>query len=65
MEGPLNKPEAQQLLHAVEELYFFRRYEEAARFARQMLAVPGVEGLLDNDTVKMLRYYEEQCLRRC
>ncbi|KAL7623104.1 hypothetical protein AAE478_006783 [Parahypoxylon ruwenzoriense] len=33
----VSKPEAQALLHAVEELYFFRRYAEGARFARAAL----------------------------
>ncbi|KAI1105312.1 hypothetical protein F4804DRAFT_139149 [Jackrogersella minutella] len=59
------KPEAQALLHAVEELYFFRRYAEGARFVKMALGgndndddvAPG----LDNDTRKLLRYYEGKC----
>ncbi|KAK4033962.1 hypothetical protein C8A01DRAFT_39571 [Parachaetomium inaequale] len=35
---PLPKPAAQELLHAAEELYFFRRYADAATFLRQVLA---------------------------
>ncbi|KAL2178081.1 uncharacterized protein P884DRAFT_198758 [Thermothelomyces heterothallicus CBS 202.75] len=34
---PLPKPAAQELLHAAEELYFFRRYAEAASFLRRVL----------------------------
>ncbi|SPQ20974.1 b96b99dc-7258-460d-881a-4dee18790a95 [Thermothielavioides terrestris] len=35
--APLPKPEAQALLHAAEELYFFRRYADAAAFLRRVL----------------------------
>lgn len=64
----MSKPEAQALLHAVEELYFFRRWEEGARFVRAVLDVEG-EGSasgngasgLDDDTRKLLRYYEKKC----
>lgn len=70
----VTKPEAQALLHAVEELYFFRRYGEGAAFVRRVLngdgdgdgdrsgdgAAPG----LDEDTRKMLRYYETRCVQR-
>ncbi|KAI0179524.1 hypothetical protein GGR52DRAFT_570405 [Hypoxylon sp. FL1284] len=62
--GRISKPDAQALLHAVEELYFFRRYAEGARFVRAVLgesngssSAPG----LDDDTGKLLRYYEKRC----
>ncbi|KAI1763813.1 hypothetical protein GGR53DRAFT_344450 [Hypoxylon sp. FL1150] len=62
--GRVSKPEAQALLHAVEELYFFRRYAEGARFVRTVLdegqTGDGVPGL-DDETRKLLRYYEEKC----
>ncbi|KAI1632669.1 hypothetical protein F4809DRAFT_626701 [Biscogniauxia mediterranea] len=39
--GPrVSKPTAQALLHAVEELYYFGRYAEGARFARAVLLGP-------------------------
>ncbi|KAI1490259.1 hypothetical protein F5X96DRAFT_637233 [Biscogniauxia mediterranea] len=39
--GPrVSKPTAQALLHAVEELYYFGRYAEGARFARAVLHGP-------------------------
>ncbi len=66
----MTKPEAQALLHAVEELYFFRRYAEGAAFVRRVLdgdgdgdgdnGAPG----LDEETRKLLRYYETRCVQR-
>jgi hypothetical protein len=59
--GPrVSKPEAQAVLYAVEELYFFRRFSEGARFARSVLDDAGA-GKLDEDTVKTLLYYERRC----
>ncbi|OTA93926.1 hypothetical protein M434DRAFT_281805 [Hypoxylon sp. CO27-5] len=64
--GKIPKPEAQALLHAVEELYFFRRYAEGAQFVRGVLG----DGIakkddraptLDLDTRELLRYYERKC----
>jgi hypothetical protein len=37
---PINnpsKPESQTILHAIEELYFFKRYEEASKVAGDAL----------------------------
>ncbi|KAI0907612.1 hypothetical protein F4823DRAFT_548514 [Ustulina deusta] len=60
--GPqVSKPEAQTLLHAVEELYFFRRFSEGARFARSVIDDDAGAGKLDEDTVKTLLYYERKC----
>ncbi len=60
--GPqVSKPEAQTLLHAVEELYFFRRFSESARFARSVIDDDAGAGKLDEDTVKTLLYYERKC----
>ncbi|KAF3058177.1 hypothetical protein GL218_05268 [Daldinia childiae] len=66
--GRIPKPEAQALLHAVESYYFFRRYSEGAKFARTILGRNGSEGIdeegpsgLDEDTKKLLRYYEKKC----
>lgn len=60
----VTKPEAQALLHAVEELYFFRRYGEGAAFVRRVLNGDGAAPGLDEDTRKMLRYYETRCVQR-
>lgn len=58
-------------MHALEELYFFRRYEEAARFAGELLADDragagaGAGGLaLDRDTRALLGVYEKKCLEK-
>ncbi|KAI0099380.1 hypothetical protein F4814DRAFT_112840 [Daldinia grandis] len=69
--GRVSKPEAQALLHAVEELYFFRRYAEGAKFARAILGGNESKGIdeegpsgLDEDTKKLLRHYENKCNER-
>ncbi|KAI1086928.1 hypothetical protein F5B19DRAFT_477338 [Rostrohypoxylon terebratum] len=64
------KSDAQALLHAVEELYFFRRYAEGAHFVNELLGTnrddtkedmaPG----LDTDTRNLLRYYEGKCVEK-
>ncbi|KAI1331810.1 hypothetical protein F5Y16DRAFT_244257 [Xylariaceae sp. FL0255] len=57
--GPrVTKPEAQELLHAVEELYFFGRFSDGKELARRAL---GGESGLDEDTRKTLSYYEQKC----
>ncbi|RYO85245.1 hypothetical protein DL766_000111 [Monosporascus sp. MC13-8B] len=64
--GPrrVSKPEAQALLHAVEELYFFRRYAEGAAFVRRVLDDGGGVPELDGDTRDLLRYYEKKCVEK-
>ncbi|RYP31949.1 hypothetical protein DL767_005490 [Monosporascus sp. MG133] len=66
--GPrrISKPEAQALLHAVEELYFFRRYAEGAAFVRRVLDDCGGGGApgLDDDTRDLLLYYEKKCVEK-
>ncbi|KAI1419553.1 hypothetical protein F5Y12DRAFT_720597 [Xylaria sp. FL1777] len=57
----VSKPELQTLLHAVEELYFFGRFSEGARFARSIIDDDAGVGKLDQDTVKTLLYYERKC----
>jgi hypothetical protein len=53
------------VLHAVEELYFFRRYQEGAEFARRVLeGEDGESGGLDEDTRKLLSYYEGRCAQK-
>ncbi|OHE99104.1 hypothetical protein CORC01_05597 [Colletotrichum orchidophilum] len=51
-----SKPVLQELLHAVEELYFLRRFGEAAAFARRVL--DGSDAALDRDTRETLARYE-------
>ncbi len=37
-----SKPESQTILHAIEELYFFRRFAEAERVVREALRGKGL-----------------------
>ncbi|KAI1340389.1 hypothetical protein F5Y15DRAFT_56523 [Xylariaceae sp. FL0016] len=57
------EPESQATLHAVEELYFFGRFEEGAAFASVVLNAES-DGRLDEDTRKMMRYYEKKCIEK-
>ena len=62
----MNKPETQELLHAVEELYFLRRWDEAVGFIQRVMA-PGTgegESRLDEGTKGLLAYYEKRCKER-
>lgn len=66
-----SKFETQALLHAVEELYYFRRFEEGADFARKALGDEGEAGeaeseaaKLDTDTIRLLKHYESRCRER-
>ncbi|TVY55610.1 hypothetical protein LCER1_G003212 [Lachnellula cervina] len=54
-----SKPESQTILHAIEELYFFRRYEEAAQVIAKVL-----KGQLDVGFRKVVVGYEERCEAR-
>ncbi|KAI8672847.1 hypothetical protein LRP88_02632 [Fusarium phalaenopsidis] len=57
--GPgASKMDIQELIHAVEELYFFRRYHEAAQLAAEALA--GSDGL-DRDSRQLLDAYQGKC----
>ncbi|TLS24116.1 hypothetical protein PpBr36_08175 [Pyricularia pennisetigena] len=57
----VSKMLAQDLVHAVEELYFYRRYAEAADFAGRVLAQPEI---LDADTRALLTRYQARCRSR-
>jgi len=61
-----SKPETQELLHAAEELYFFRRYDEAVRFVQRVFSEEegNGEARLDADTKRLLRYYEAKSKER-
>ncbi|KAK4451867.1 hypothetical protein QBC34DRAFT_399766 [Podospora aff. communis PSN243] len=61
-----SKPEAQEVLHAAEELYFFRRYEEAVRFVERVFSGSDGKGehSLDEDTKRLLKYYAEKAWER-
>ncbi|KAM3532300.1 hypothetical protein NHJ13051_000286 [Beauveria bassiana] len=50
----------QEVLHAVEELYFFRRYNEAIDFAAQVLQGES-RAALDSDSLQLLEKYDAKC----
>ncbi|KAB5515198.1 hypothetical protein GE09DRAFT_1231445 [Coniochaeta sp. 2T2.1] len=58
-----SKPACQEVVHAVEELYFFGRYEEALGFIRRVLGAED-EGGLDRDSTELMKYYEGRCDER-
>lgn len=51
-----SKPESQTILHAIEELYFYRRYEEARRVVEDVL-----RGELSVEFRKLMVGYKERC----
>ncbi|OAA56891.1 hypothetical protein ISF_07407 [Cordyceps fumosorosea ARSEF 2679] len=55
-----SKMDIQELLHAVEELYFFRHYREAAELAAQALQEES-RPALDADALRLLEKYETKC----
>ncbi|KAG8169012.1 hypothetical protein KVR01_001761 [Diaporthe batatas] len=61
--GPRKVPkhEAQELLHAVEELYFFRRFEEAVSLVAKIFEGEGGGDGLDGDVRSLLTTYEKKC----
>jgi len=54
-----SKPESQIILHAIEELYFFRRYEEALKIVGEAL-----KGKLIPDFRKTLEDYRTRCQKK-
>ncbi|KAF7549595.1 hypothetical protein G7046_g8291 [Stylonectria norvegica] len=59
LDASASKQEVQEAVHAFEELYFFRQYEHALRFLRDVLRSSGG---LDDETRQLLRTYEDKCL---
>ena len=59
IELPLNNPtkqDYQKILHAIEQLYFYRRYEEAAKFASKAL-----EGDMGEEWREAIESYRVRC----
>ncbi|KAJ3526652.1 hypothetical protein NM208_g11084 [Fusarium decemcellulare] len=61
LEPGASKMDIQELLHAVEELYFFRRYHDAVQLAGD--ALYGSNGL-DRDSRQLLATYQERCQKK-
>lgn len=64
LDSHVAKPQAQELLHAAEELYFFHRYGEAVEFIRLVFSEKGRPEGLDEDVKTQLRSYEAKCLEK-
>lgn len=60
----LSKQEAQEVLHAVEELYFYRRFGEAVTFIGRVFEGEGGAAGLEGDVKDLLRLYESKCMRK-
>ncbi|KAK2070195.1 hypothetical protein P8C59_004710 [Phyllachora maydis] len=60
----VSKPDAQVVLHAVEELYYLRRYREAVDFIHEALGPEGRSDVLDGDVRGTLVHYEGLCVRK-
>lgn len=59
MDNP-SKPVAETILHAIEELYFYRRYEEARKVTEEAL-----KGDLGSVFKGVVEGYRERCVTRC
>lgn len=60
----VSKQEGQELLHAVEELYFYKRFDEAVVFIGRIFeAAHDVTGL-DGDVKDVLKVYVRKCLAK-
>ncbi|UNI20867.1 hypothetical protein JDV02_006916 [Purpureocillium takamizusanense] len=53
----------QQVVHAIEELYYFRRYQEALDFIKT-LTDDGSQRAFDQDTRNLVDNYEARCYRK-
>lgn len=63
--GPgANKQHVQELLHAAEELYFFRRYQEVVDLVSRILTPEGDKGGLDEETRQILSMYQSRCRQK-
>ena len=56
-----HKTHIQEAIHAVEELYYFRKYDEAGEFVTNVL--DGEDGL-DEETRQLLMTYAEKCRQK-
>jgi hypothetical protein len=59
----INKMRTQELIHAVEELYFFREYQQGLDLIQRAFADGGAE-VLDNDSRQLLEAYADKCRQK-
>lgn len=54
----------QDVIHAVEELYFHRTFQQAIDLVDRALDGPDGAASVDNDSRQLLETYREKCQRR-
>ncbi|KAL7926082.1 hypothetical protein ACQKWADRAFT_281721 [Trichoderma austrokoningii] len=64
LEPGANKQHVQEVLHAAEELYFFRRYQELVDLVSRVLTPEGDKGGLDEETKQILSMYQSRCRQK-
>ncbi|PNP43266.1 hypothetical protein TGAMA5MH_04723 [Trichoderma gamsii] len=64
LEPGANKQHVQEVLHAAEELYFFRRYQEVVDLVSRVLTPEGDKGGLDEETKQILSMYQSRCRQK-
>ncbi|KAL9479669.1 hypothetical protein ACSS6W_004455 [Trichoderma asperelloides] len=64
LEPGTNKQHVQEVLHAAEELYFFRRYQDVVDLVSRVLAPEGDKGGLDEETKQILSMYQSRCRQK-
>ncbi|KAF3073323.1 hypothetical protein CFAM422_004297 [Trichoderma lentiforme] len=63
--GPdANKQHVQEVIHAAEELYFFRRYQQVVNLVSKVLDLEGDKGGLDEESRELLTMYQSRCRQK-
>ncbi|KAL7949429.1 hypothetical protein V8C42DRAFT_310872 [Trichoderma barbatum] len=63
--GPgANKQHVQEVIHAAEELYFFRRYQDVIDLVSKVLVLEGDKGGLDEESRELLIMYQSRCRQK-
>ncbi|KAL6702280.1 hypothetical protein J3F84DRAFT_28778 [Trichoderma pleuroticola] len=63
--GPdANKQHVQEVIHAAEELYFFRRYQQVVDLVSKVLHLEGDKGGLDEESRELLSMYQSRCRQK-
>ncbi|QYS97573.1 hypothetical protein H0G86_004800 [Trichoderma simmonsii] len=63
--GPdANKQHVQEVIHAAEELYFFRRYQQVVDLVSKVLDLEGDKGGLDEESRELLIMYQSRCRQK-
>ncbi|KAG6018900.1 hypothetical protein E4U41_003515, partial [Claviceps citrina] len=59
----INKMRTQEVIHAVEELYFHREFQQAIDLVNRAFDHNGA-ALIDNDSRQLLESYKDKCQQR-